>query len=86
MQKFAKHPARSSQMEGKAFIRVSEESVDEDGVVTTKAGFIQVLEDKADSLIAKLQDGERSATLGLKLNTGLYEVAVGAAVTNAIEA
>ncbi len=89
MQKFAIHQGRSEATEGQSFIRVSSEEVDEDGVITTETGFIRVQADKADALLAKLNSGERLASFGTKLPTGLYEVEVEkAAVTagNAIEA
>lgn len=62
---------------GQQFIQCREESVDDDGVVTATQGFIEVAPEKADGLIAKLQNGERKAEFGAKnRTTGLYEVIV----------
>ena len=67
------------------YIQAEGQHVDEDGVISTKRGFIQVLPEKAPALLAKLESGERLATFGqYNRNQGLYEVkvtAVGVAET-----
>lgn len=74
--KFSLHESRSASAEGDAFIRCSAQNVDDDGVVTTDTGFIRVKADKAEALLEKLNNGQRTAKLGLKLQNGNYEVAV----------
>jgi hypothetical protein len=74
--KFTKHESRTSASAGKAFIRCAAESVDEDGVITTATGFIQVVEGKEDALLAKLTSGERIVRFGNKLTNGNYETIV----------
>ena len=65
------------------YIQCLSEGVDEDGVVSTKRGFIKLSEaSKAPALLAKLQKGERTATFTGRPNNGLYEVVVGHAVAS----
>lgn len=60
---------------GKTYVQCVTEHVDEDGVIETKRGFLQVVPDKAQSLLTKLQNGERAVAFGNRPNQqGLYPV------------
>jgi len=60
---------------GRLYIVVSEAGVDEDGVITTRRGMLEMNgEDKANALAEKLQKGERTVVLGGRPNQqGLYQ-------------
>lgn len=70
------------------YVQCLAENIDEDGVVSTKRGFIKLASaDKAPALLAKLQSGERKAAFTGRPNNGLYEVAVShAAVSEEVPA
>lgn len=58
------------------FILVREESADDDGVITSKAGFIEAEPAKANDLLAKFISGERKCVLGAQRADGNYDVKV----------
>ena len=67
-------PAKASQQ---VFILVREESADEDGVINVRAGFLEVEPEKANSLLAKLESGERTVIVGsMNPANGNHEIRV----------
>lgn len=60
---------------GRLYIVVSESSADDDGVITTRRGMLEMnSEEKANALAEKLQKGERTVVLGGRPNQqGLYQ-------------
>lgn len=59
------------------FILCRMETPDEDGVVAAKAGFLQVVPEKAESMLNKLRSGERNVLFGGRIgDSTLYEIKV----------
>ncbi len=72
-QTFAIKPAKSTTQ---VFILVREESADEDGVMTVKAGFLEVEPAKANTLLEKLEKGERTVIVGSMRDDGNFNITV----------
>lgn len=59
----------------KTYIRVTRSSFDELGLGSTQTGFIEVLPEKAESLLAMFETGELGAEFGVQSSlNGLYEI------------
>lgn len=60
---------------GKHYVQAMAQHVDEDGVISTKRGFIELQSaPQANALIEKLSKGERVATLGRPNRDGICPV------------